>query len=347
MAAATAVFSLLFTFLPPLLSAAQPTPYLSPVAFLRDYQNMLSSFKIFIYAPTKPFNFPGGPSALFYGSLLRSPFLTGDPEEAHLYLVPFSPGTPTRSLARVVREIRNNFPYWNRTLGADHFFVSPAGITFSSDRNVLELKKNSVQISDFPVVSGNFVPHKDIALPPAGKIEIGEAAEKLPPETRFLGYLNWDGETRSDLVSELAADSDFLIDEKPEPEIYARGVRASRFCLFFHGGAAPRLAEAMATGCVPVVLVDRPVQDLPFMDVLRWSDMAVVARVPAGGGGRLRELLGGLSEERYSEMRGLCAAASRHLVWNEEPRPLDAFHVVMYQLWARRHAVRYARREFV
>ncbi|GFQ01606.1 probable glycosyltransferase at5g11130 [Phtheirospermum japonicum] len=361
MAATTAVFSLFLILIPipiPSLSAAPSSPYLSTATLFRNYQNMLTSFRIFIYSPTKPFNFPDGPSSLFYSSLLNSQFLTQNPNEAHLFFVPFSPDTSTHSLARVVRELRNDHPYWNRTLGADHFFLSPAGIDYSSDRNILELKKNSVQISVFPVISGYFVPHKDITLPPSSKFKIGDRVEENSTRISFLGYLNWDGKTESNLVNELMADVDFLVEEKPEPSINTRSVKKSKFCLFFyHGDAPPLMVEAMSLGCVPVVIVDRPIQDFPLMDVLRWSEIGLLVKLPlayasfesptSGGVKRLKEVLGGVSEEKYAEMTGLCVAASKHLVWNEEPQPLDAFHMVMYQLWLKRHAVRYARREFV
>ncbi|KAL3643211.1 hypothetical protein CASFOL_014026 [Castilleja foliolosa] len=349
--AATTVFSLIFIFItiPSLLAAASSPPYLSAATFFRNHQNMLTSFRIFIYTPTKPFNFPDGPASLFYSSLVNSQFLTQNPNEAHLFFVPFSPDTSTHSLSRVVRQLRNAYPYWNRTLGADHFFLSPAGIDYSSDRNILELKKNSIQISVFPVVSGYFIPHKDITLPPISKFKIGDLNRMEENSTRwasFLGYLNWDGEIESNLVNELISDVDFLVEKKPEASINMR----SKFCLFFYnGGGLPMMAEAMSLGCVPVVIVDRPIQDFPLMDVLRWSEISLLVKLLPRGGGvkRLKEVLGGISEEKYAEMRGLCVAASRHLVWNEESQPLDAFQMAMHHLWLKRHAVRYARKEFV
>ncbi|KAK6143328.1 hypothetical protein DH2020_023676 [Rehmannia glutinosa] len=347
MAATTAI---LFLVLLASLSATSSSPYFSATTLFQNYQNMLTSFRIFIYTPTKPFNFPNPPASLFYSSLLRSPFVTQNPAEAHLFLVPFSPDTSTRSLARVIRELRNNHPYWNRTLGADHFFVSPAGIDYSSDRNVLELKKNSVQISVFPVVSGYFVPHKDVTLPPfsTSPLALLDGQEvNSTKTTSFLGYLNWDGMTEPNLVNELKGDVDFLVQEKSEPLNYMRSVTESKFCLFLYHGEVTWIVEAMSLGCVPVVIVDRPIQDLPLMDILRWSEIALLVAVPRGGSKRLKKVLDGVSEEKYADMRELCVAASKHLVWNEEPQPLDAFHMVMYQLWLRRHAVRYSRREFV
>ncbi|KAL8540042.1 hypothetical protein ACS0TY_001584 [Phlomoides rotata] len=332
MAATTALLPL---FLLLSAAAAGSSPYFSPITLPQNYQNMLTTFKIFIYTPSKPFNFSDAPASLFYNSLLRSPFLTQNADKAHLFLVPFSPDTSTRSLARIVRELRNSYPYWNRTLGADHFFVSPNGIDFSSDRNTLELKKNSVQISVFPVISGYFIPHKDITLPPlsTSPIPLLLAPEENSTTFSFLGHLKWDGKTEPNLVNELKLDAHFLVEEKSNSR---RSVRESKFCLFLYHGDVAGIVEAMASGCVPVVIVDRPIQDLPLMDILRWSDIGLLVR---GGVGRLKQLLLEMSEEKYAEMREFGVAASKHLVWNEEPQPMDAFHMVMYQLWLRRHAV--------
>ncbi|KAJ8557416.1 hypothetical protein K7X08_003041 [Anisodus acutangulus] len=309
-----------------------------------------------------------------------SKFLTREPEEAHLFFVPFAPETSTRSIARLVRELRTKYPYWNRTLGADHFFISPEGIDFSSDRNALELKKNSVQISVFPTISGNFIPHKDISLPPVttsslplshapvnhasttsgdfiphkdisltpadakSSLALSHAPVKTAPT--ILGYLKWDGKTELDLVNELKLDSEFIVESEPSDHIVRR-VDTSKFCLFFYHNAADvaaHMTEAMASGCVPVMIVDRPVQDFPLTDVLRWSEMALLIGNSRGAQG-LKAVLGGVTEDRYERMRELCVAAAHHMVWNAEPQPFDAFHMVIYQLWMRRHTIRYTRRE--
>lgn len=351
MAASSFLFLLLFLSLVPhrplsaVSAAAAASPYLSPATFFKNYERMATSFKIFIYTPQNPFAFTSPPASLFYESLRRSRFLTADADEAHFFFVPFSPGSAsTRSLARLVRELRGNFPYWNRTLGADHFFIHPTGFDFTADRNVLELKKNSVQISVFPTTSGLFIPHKDVTLPPVSPpaaLALRREAAEAPPS--FLGYLKWDGgEKESVMVNELKKDDEFLIESQPLDHL--GGVHNSKFCLFLYGADVSWLPAAMASGCVPVIIVDRPIQDLPLMDVLRWSEMAILVGSTRGARG-LKELLRGVKDEDYARMMGLCVSAAQHLMWNAEAKPYDAFHMLIYQLWLRRHTIRYARRE--
>ncbi|KAK9078078.1 hypothetical protein SSX86_002135 [Deinandra increscens subsp. villosa] len=126
---------------------------------------MLHSFKIFLYPPPPPSS-TGAPlftttqESNFYQSLLLSPFVIQDPSHAHLFFLPFPSSISTHNLARLIRNIRVTFPFWNRTLGAHHFYLSSVGVDSSSDRNVVELKKNSVQISCFPASSGLLIPHR-------------------------------------------------------------------------------------------------------------------------------------------------------------------------------------------
>ncbi|KAL3355235.1 hypothetical protein AABB24_019363, partial [Solanum stoloniferum] len=287
-------FTFLFVLVHPSSSSSSSSPYLYPSTFTKNYDKMLASFKIFIYPTTQRITFFTPSASNFYDSLLNSAFITQEPEEAHLFFVVFSPEISTRSQARLVRELRTKYPYWNRTLGADHFFISPEGIDFSSDRNALELKKNSVQISVFPTVSG---------------------------------YLKWDGKMEAELVEELRLDSEFVVETESLDQLGR--VKSSKFCLFFYEAESTAdLTEAMAAGCVPVVIVDRPVQDFPLMDVLRWSEMALLIGNRRGGQG-LKAVLGGVPEDRYERMRGLCVAAAHHMVWNAEPQPYDAFHMVI------------------
>ncbi|KAL3521142.1 hypothetical protein ACH5RR_019291 [Cinchona calisaya] len=345
------IFLCLLTFTQLLLlhslsaTSSSASPYLYPTTLFDNYEKMLSTFRIYIYTPQKPFTFSAPPLSLFHNSLVNSPFITQNPNEAHLFYIPFPPDFSTRSRARLVKDLRISHPYWNRTLGADHFFVAPAGIDSSSDRNAVELKKNSVQISLFPTISGDFIPHKDITLPPFNPSPLALLRQGPANTTAsFLGFMIWDGKIESNLVNEMKGDPEFRIEAEPSNRVDL--VKSSKFCLFLYGVEMTWMVEAVAFGCVPVVLVDRPTQDFPLTDVLRWSDLALLVGT-RGGVKRLKEVLHGVSDDQYQQMKELGVAASRHLVWNSEPQPYDAFHMVIYQLWLRRHTIRYSRREWV
>ncbi|GFY83591.1 hypothetical protein Acr_03g0003650 [Actinidia rufa] len=271
---------------------------------------MTTHFKIYTYDPPNPFHFTTPSETQFHNSLLNSQFFTRNPNEAHLFFVPFPNDFSTRPLSRLIRDLRQSFPYWNRTLGADHFFVSRAGIAYAPDRNVLELKKNAVQISVFPTTSGNFIPHKDLTLPPIHPNPSPLALPHAPANktASFLGFWKLDvkiqsqSQSETSLVQEMEGDPEFKVASEP--------------------------LDFGESRCHPL---ESGTGD--------WDR--------ENGTGDPQPFLSGIDEERYERMRRLGIAAAQHFVWNATPQPLDAFHMVMYQLWLRRHAIRYALRECV
>ncbi|CAM8952104.1 unnamed protein product [Rhodiola kirilowii] len=326
---------LLFTS-PSLQSHTATSPYLSPLTFFRSHHKMLHSFKIYIY-PHRRATFTDPAESAFYSALLTTPLLTTDPNEAHLFFIPFiSSALSSRSISRHVRDIRSTAPYWNRTLGADHFFLHCTGLGYESDRNLVELKKNAVQISCFPTTYGRFVPHKDITLPPL-------IPTTVPNSPR----------SKSNLVNDLVNDPEILTDLST---LSGKKLNYKYCLLLYDDGSVAMIGEALRHGCVPVLVAAESgggVQDLPMMGVVRWADMAVFV-VGGVSGEEVRRVLrevengGGSGGGAYERMRGLGVAAARHFAWGGGGGDgLDdqygAFHTVMHQLWIERHTIRYAR----
>ena len=107
---------------------------------------MEKQFKIFVYKEGELPLFHDGPCRLLYtmeGQFINKmevnkKFRTHNPEKAHVFYLPYSvtrmvqyiwvPGTPMKRLGRLVLDyvnvIAEKHPYWNRSLGADHFMLS-------------------------------------------------------------------------------------------------------------------------------------------------------------------------------------------------------------------------------
>lgn len=114
--------------------------YRNPLVFHRSYKLMESLFKIFVYEEGEPPLFHYGPCRDIYsleGILLgliekNTRFRTYNPDEAHVYFLPFSvvkilehlfhpirrdKAVLERVIGDYVRIISTKYPYWNRSLG--------------------------------------------------------------------------------------------------------------------------------------------------------------------------------------------------------------------------------------
>jgi len=108
---------------------------------------MEKMFKIFIYEEGEPPLFHDGPynniyslEGIFINSLeAHSHFRTKDPSQAHVFFLPFSvvmiiqtlfdpivrdKAVLERTIIDYIHVIANKYPYWNRSLAADHFMLS-------------------------------------------------------------------------------------------------------------------------------------------------------------------------------------------------------------------------------
>lgn len=64
-----------------------------------------------------------------------------------------------------VDSLISKYPYWNRTLGADHFFVTCHDVGVRATEGLPNLIKNSIRVVCSPSYDVGFIPHKDVALP--------------------------------------------------------------------------------------------------------------------------------------------------------------------------------------
>ncbi|XP_066362703.1 probable glucuronosyltransferase Os01g0926700 [Miscanthus floridulus] len=296
-------------------------------------------------------------------SLLSSAVRTLDPEEADWFYAPVyttcdltasghpMPFDSPRMMRSAIRLIAERWPYWNRSEGADHFFVTPhdfgACFHFQEEkamaRGILPVLRRATLVQTFG--QRNHVCLKDgsITIPPYAppwKME----AQLLPPATPRSIFVYFRG-----LFYDAGND--------PEGGYYARGARASVwenfksnplfdistvhpttyyqdmqravFCLCPLGWApwSPRLVEAVVFGCIPVVIADDIV--LPFADAIPWADIGVFIAeddVP-----RLDTILTSIPVEVVLRKQRLLAspAMKRAVLFPQPAQPGDAFHQIL------------------
>ncbi|ONI02536.1 hypothetical protein PRUPE_6G204800 [Prunus persica] len=158
--------------------------YHSPEVFRLNFAEMEAKFKVYIYPDGDPKTYYQTPRKLtgkyasegyFFQNIRESRFRTDDPDQAHLFFIPISchkmrgKNTTYDEMTVIVRDYVESlifkYPYWNRTLGADHFFVTCHDVGVRATEGFPLLVKNSIRVVCSPSYDVGFIPHKDVALP--------------------------------------------------------------------------------------------------------------------------------------------------------------------------------------
>ncbi|KAI8007824.1 putative glycosyltransferase [Camellia lanceoleosa] len=338
--------------------------YRNAYAFHRSYKSMERMFKIYVYEEGEPPIFHNGPCKDIYSmeglflSFMESNthFRTHNPDLAHVYFLPFSvvmiietlfnpiigdKAVLKRTVGGYVRLVSSKYPYWNRSLGADHFMLSCHDWGPLATRYVPQLYFTSIRVLCNANTSEHFNPKKDASFPEIN-LKTGEIeglTGGLPPSNRtvlafFAGGAH--GHIRSTFLKHWKEkDEQLLVYETlPEGMSYPDMMKKSRYCICPSGWevASPRIVEAIYAECVPVLISQHYV--LPFSDVLDWNSFSVevsVSDIP-----NLKKILLGIPEDRYLRLREGVKQVQRHFLVNDPPKRYDVFHMIIHSIWLRR-----------
>ncbi|KAG8376861.1 hypothetical protein BUALT_Bualt09G0107900 [Buddleja alternifolia] len=327
--------------------------------FHENYKQMNKSLKIYVYPHRQddpfanvllPVDFePGGNYAsesYFKKVLMSSHFVTMDPSAADLFFLPFSiarlrhdPRVGINGIQGFIRDyifnISHEYPYWNSSGGADHFYVACHSIGRSAMEKAVEIKLNAIQVvcsSSYYVSS--FVAHKDASLPQIwprqdNTLNLAHERTKL---AFFAGSMN--SPVRGKLLQVWGNDSDISVHFGHLTTSYSEELLKSKFCLHVKGFEVntARVGDALYYGCVPVIIANH--YDLPFQDILNWKSFSVVVAtldIPL-----LKKILEGINGDEYSILQNNVLKVRKHFQWHLSPVDYDAFYLVMFELWLRR-----------
>ncbi|XP_044479031.1 probable glycosyltransferase At5g03795 [Mangifera indica] len=331
--------------------------------FLEDYKQMNRSFRIYVYPHKQnepfanvllPVNFePSGNYAsesYFKRVLMQSHFITKNPNEADLFFLPFSiarlrhdPRIGVEGIQHFIQHyilnISQKYPYWNRTGGADHFYVACHSVGRSAMDKAWTVKLNAIQVvCSSSYYLSSYIPHKDASLPQIWPRHIDPpnlASSKRKKLAFFAGSIN--SPVREKLIQYWRNDSEIFAHFGRVKTSYADELLGSKFCLHVKGFEVntARIADSLYYGCVPVIIANH--YDLPFADILNWKSFSVVVAtldIPL-----LKKILKEISSDRYLLLQSNVMKVRKHFQWHLFPIDYDAFYMVLYELWLRRSSL--------
>ncbi|KAK9287277.1 hypothetical protein L1049_015690 [Liquidambar formosana] len=314
---------------------------------------MEKKFRVFVYPDGDPNTYYQTPRKLtgkyasegyFFQNIRESSFRTDDPDRAHLFFIPISchkmrgKGTSYENMTIIVhnyvQSLIDKYPYWNRTLGADHFFVTCHDVGVRATEGYPLLVKNTIRVVCSPSYDVGFIPHKDVALPqvlqpfalPAGgndienRTTLGFWAGHRNSKIRVILARVWENDTELDIKND-------RINRATGDLVYQKKFYKTKFCIC-PGGSQVNSA---------LILSDY--YDLPFNDVLDWRKFSVI--IKEHDVYQLKSILKDISDAEFISLHNNLVKVQKHFQWNSPPIRFDAFHMVMYELWLRHHVIKY------
>ncbi|XP_020574954.1 probable glycosyltransferase At5g25310 isoform X2 [Phalaenopsis equestris] len=333
----------------------------------RSYKLMEKTLKIYIYEE--------GEKPIFHQPLLKGiyaaegwfmklmesskHYIVKDPSQAHLFYMPFSsrllqlalyvPGSHNRTNMRLhlknyLRKITVKYPFWNRTGGADHFFVACHDWALNETNTIMNRSIRALCVADlgqgFKLGRDVCLPESKIRLPKNPLKDIGGRPWNQRPVLAFFAG-NLHGILRSILLENWESkDPDMKVfgpstlSGARSKMDYVQYMKSSKYCICPRGYEvnSPRLVESIFFECVPVILADNYVP--PFFEILKWEKFSVV--VPEKDVPRLKEILVAITMSEYRELQMGVKRVQRHFLWRNKPVKYDLFHMMLHSIWLSR-----------
>lgn len=312
-----------------------------------------------------------GTEIRIHEDLLKSPLRTLDPEEAEFFYVPWygecflfreekrdhknAISTTNKWFIRAVNIVKQEYPYFNRTLGRDHVFVFPG----ARGPHIFRDWKRHIRKSIFMTPEGDrslgeqFNTWKDVIIPGLeADVELTSGkTRELDGERNQLAFFrgtiwNKGGSSysrgiRIKMADALKGVTDVTFGEAEKScdrACYRREMRRSVYCLCPRGWSpwTLRAYSAMMAGCIPVILADEI--EFPYENFLNWN--ALTVKIPEAQAEDVVQILRSIPQSVVEQKQAAIARVWKMVTWKHPAEPGDAFHTVMADLGLKRRLMK-------
>ncbi|KAG8388687.1 hypothetical protein BUALT_Bualt02G0151300 [Buddleja alternifolia] len=260
-------------------------------------------------------------------------------------------GTEKFSVDRILQEKMVEFlkgrKEWKRFGGKDHLIVAHHPNSMLIARK--KLGSARFVLADFgryPVEIANI--EKDVIAPYKHMVSTipddnSARFDERPTLVYFQGaiYRKDGGAIRQELYYLLKDEKDvhftFGSVQSNGINLAGKGMASSKFCLNIAGDtpSSNRLFDAIASHCVPVIISDEI--ELPFEDVLDYSEFCIFVRsADAVKKGYLLNLLRSVKREKWTRMWRRLKEISEHFEYQYPSRDSDAVDMIWQSVWRKK-----------
>ncbi|XP_074316398.1 putative arabinosyltransferase ARAD1 [Silene latifolia] len=302
-----------------------------------------------------------------------SVFRVKNPSEADVIFVPFFASvsynrhskvddTEKFSLDRKIQKRLVNFltrrPEWRKSRGKDHVIVAhhPNSLLYARSK----LGSARFVLADFGryerktanIEKDVIAPYKHVVSSISNNISA--PFDSRPTLIYFQGaiFRKDGGAVRQELYYLLKDENDvhftFGSAQKSGVREASQGMGSSKFCLNIAGDtpSSNRLFDAIVSHCVPVIISDDI--ELPYEDILNYSDFSVFVRATdAVKEGFLLNLLRGIQKDEWTKMWERLKEVAHHFEYQYPSKPGDAVDMIWQALARKQSAVNMNRTERV